>query len=97
VKHRNRKRPRTSFACADCGVCTLAIGEYYMVEDTLWEQAWAGRQRQGPELLCIGCLEARIGRSLVAGDFKRVPLNDPEGPEISTRMQDRLVADPPHG
>jgi hypothetical protein len=73
--------------CADCNVDTLAIGEYYMVRDEVWEQAWVGRrrrsgprhwslrhsrhkQRRGPrEILCVGCLEARIGRQLNRDDF----------------------------
>jgi hypothetical protein len=64
--------------CADCGVGTWTIGEYYMVHDEVWEQAWAGRRKAwhgkvpGQEILCIGCLEARIGRTLTYGDFTTV-------------------------
>jgi hypothetical protein len=79
------------FDCADCGINTNAIGEWYMVQDALWEQAWAGRQRQEKEFLCLGCLEGRIGRSLVASDFKDVPVNGPADPEISARMRNRLT------
>ena len=37
-----------------------------------WEQAWAGRRKSwhgavpGQEVLCIGCLEKRVGRTLIA-------------------------------
>jgi hypothetical protein len=55
--------------CADCGVGTGTLGEWYMVTDDVWEQAWCGRRKSwhgrvpGQEILCIGCLEARIGRT----------------------------------
>jgi hypothetical protein len=81
---------RNVFNCVDCGVDTLAIGEYYMVKDEVWEQAWVDRRRQrGPrhwslrrsrrkqrhgrrEILCIACLEVRIGRTLTRDDFAAV-------------------------
>jgi hypothetical protein len=62
--------------CRDCGVdttpCTGKRGcrhkkgrwELYLVHDELW--AAAGMQHG---YLCIGCLEARIGRRLVPQDF----------------------------
>jgi hypothetical protein len=31
-------------ACADCGIGTITAGEYYMVHDDVWEQAWAERE-----------------------------------------------------
>jgi hypothetical protein len=61
--------------CVDCGVGTLTLREWYMVKDEVWEQAWAGRRKSwyrdglGVEILCIGCLEQRIGRALMASDF----------------------------
>jgi hypothetical protein len=70
--------------CADCDVDTLAIGEYYMVLDEVWEQAWPGRRRHFStrhsrhkprrvrQFLCVGCLEARIGRQLNRDDFAAV-------------------------
>jgi hypothetical protein len=86
--------------CADCCVGTFTIGEYYIVKDDVWEQAWAGRrkswQRQvpGQEILCIGCLEQRLGRTLTKHDFDNVPINDPRiDPNKSARLLDRLTAD----
>ena len=46
------------FECAACGVNTLHINEYYMVTDEVWEAAWP----QDRGMLCIGCLENRLGR-----------------------------------
>lgn len=53
--------------CDDCAVNTLVNGETYMVADALWPPS-AG-------ILCVGCLEGRLGRLLQADDFKDVPLN----------------------
>jgi hypothetical protein len=82
--------------CVDCGVGTLTLGEWYMVKDDVWEQAWAGRRKSwhgkvaGVEVLCIGCLETRLGRTLTASDFTHWPINNPALPNTSTRLRDRL-------
>jgi hypothetical protein len=84
-------------ACADCGVGTIRLGEWYMVNDDVWEQAWCGRRKwwhalPGQEVLCIGCLERRLGRTLVAGDFiPDVPANDPNKRIMSERLRERLT------
>jgi hypothetical protein len=39
--------------------------EYYFVTDEIWKQAGAGKG-----MLCIGCLEERLGRQLRFNDFK---------------------------
>jgi hypothetical protein len=70
--------PVVRTACADCGIGTITAGEYYMVHDAVWEQAWVGRRKwwyrhvSGTEILCIGCLENRIGRKLTMADFTAV-------------------------
>ena len=46
------------FRCIDCNVHTRMIDEYYMVTDETW--AIAGMMCDGG-MLCIGCLEKRIG------------------------------------
>jgi hypothetical protein len=84
--------------CADCGVGTIRLGEWYMVNDDVWEQAWAGRRKSwqgrvpGTEILCIACLEQRLGRTLMACDFIDVEVNSPSKHNISERMRDRLSA-----
>ena len=92
--------PVVTTACADCGVGTISLGEWYMVNDDVWEQAWSdGRKawqvtERGPipgqEILCIGCLETRIGRTLMLSDFTDAPVNDPNKYDMSERMWDRL-------
>jgi hypothetical protein len=119
-------RDRDRLACADCGVSTRRMNEWYMVRDDVWEPGWAGRRKpeQPPpappfatcrlvtardgsvyrvlysrdsaqEILCIGCLEQRIGRTLMANDFIDAPVNDPNDPRngrVSERMCHRLSA-----
>lgn len=59
------------FVCKDCSANTLHIDEYYMLTDEVWASIY--KKRRG--MLCIGCVEARLGRKLVPEDFADVPLN----------------------
>ena len=82
--------------CCDCSLGTNVAREWYMVKPKVWELAWCGRRKSwhnvpGQSILCIGCLEQRIGRTLCAQDFANAVVNDPEG-DISDRMRDRLQA-----
>jgi hypothetical protein len=84
-------------SCADCSVGTIRAGEWYMVKNAVWEQAWADRRKpfhrvSGQEILCIGCLEQRLGRTLMACDFADAEVNDPNKNNISERMRTRLTA-----
>jgi hypothetical protein len=73
------------FLCVDCQEDTDKLNEYYMVRDTVWKQA------KGPAagMLCIGCLERRIGRRLRRADFLPCALNDGSFPQ-SRRLKARL-------
>lgn len=62
--------------CLDCGVDTMDLpfkldAEVYMVHDALWAQAVP----EHAGMLCIGCLENRLGRQLTPEDFADVPIN----------------------
>ena len=87
--------PSCGTNCVDCGVGTLTLGEWYMVKDDVWEKAWADRLKSwyrdglGVEILCIGCLEKRIGRTLTAIDFTDAPVNDLS--DNSARLRERLT------
>lgn len=76
------------FDCVDCGVDTH--NEYYMVRHHLWK--YAGDING---MLCIGCLEDRLGRTLTFKDFLECPLNDinrEEGQFFSShRCSERLL------
>jgi hypothetical protein len=64
----------TKAICADCGVDTIAIGDFYMVKDDIWRRARSIRRGKyeipGQQFLCIGCLEDRLGYT-AAGRIKR--------------------------
>jgi hypothetical protein len=86
--------------CCDCGLGTNVAREWYMVKPSVWTEAWAGRRKDwhnipGQAVLCVGCLEKRIGRTLCADDFADAVVNDPEG-DISNRLRQRLIATRSH-
>src|SRR5262245_46141152 len=96
-----KKWPVVISRCADCGVGTHSIDEYYMVKDHVWKEAWPGPIKSwhwvpGQQILCIGCLEQRLGRTLVRTDFADAPINDPSDPNISDRFRNRLTTDVCH-
>ena len=68
--------------CRDCSVDVIEIGEYYVVTDEVWPIEHDGG------VLCVGCVEARLGRELVARDFTDALLN--RLPGSSSRMRARL-------
>lgn len=95
-----RRRIRAFAPCRDCGQMTIwrdRPGENYMVSDEVWAAAGMDASHipddDAPDsehyYLCIGCLEARLGRELAAGDFTDVPLNRRTGTQ-TPRLRDRL-------
>ena len=75
--------------CQDCGLdttprpVTKGTWEWYMVLPEIWAQA--GMPPMVPnehgltdeEFLCLGCIEARLGRLLNASDFTSQRVNEP--------------------
>lgn len=62
---------RANFVCIDCkGDTHQTDKDYYMVEHHIWAKHGAG-----DKMLCIGCLEKRVGRLLEGEDFLECPLN----------------------
>lgn len=74
----------SSFYCVDCSEDTDKLDEYYMVHNDLWP---IGRNSG---MLCIGCLERRIGRKLTTEDFPFLPINHPSFFNQSDRLKNRL-------
>jgi hypothetical protein len=70
--------------CRDCRLHVGVANEWYMVHDEVWPLEPEGG------LLCIGCLEARIGRSLVSSDFTDCPANTEPTYRRSLRLRARL-------
>jgi hypothetical protein len=60
-----------------------------MVTDEVW--AMATEDTYSDIMLCIGCLENRIGDQLTASDFSNAPLNSINLILGSTRLQNRLT------
>lgn len=74
--------------CVDCGQHTDLLNEYYHVHNEVWAEA---RTDEAESMLCIGCLETRIGRQLTPADFSDAPINYPGFQKrISDRQADRL-------
>lgn len=84
-------------------------GEWYVVTDQVWRQAGMTDTRQwlsehpgapiGPagglnHYLCIGCLEARLGRRLAPADFPGLPINLADWHRKTARLADRLGGAP---
>ena len=79
----------SDFNCLDCSVSTLDNREYYMLEFNLWELI----NPKDSGMLCIGCVEKRLGRTLTSADFLDCPLNDMKREVIgyaSDRLYNRL-------
>jgi hypothetical protein len=80
--------------CLDCGADTTpcterddpipGTWEWYGVRTEVWR---AARMKPKGGYLCIGCLEKRLGRQLVAADFK-VPFDtdDLDTPRLADRV-----------
>jgi len=74
------------YACNDCGVNVVTIGEFYMLHPDIWEDQLG---LDWNDNLCIGCLEARIGRQVTFADMISIPSYSWMQPS-SDRLLDRL-------
>jgi hypothetical protein len=90
IKEReNIARARANSRCLDCRSETTFVKgnwEYYMIHNAIWLKA--NPQING--MLCIGCLENRIGRRLIPDDFTDAPVNQPHRSN-SKRLAARLA------
>src|SRR5262249_1672731 len=89
-KMKKPKKRYTELPCDDCGFHIVAGGEYCMINPNIWEKklglGWSDN-------LCIGCIEARLGRKLrVWRDFASLPQN-PGGFENSERYARRVLGE----
>lgn len=75
------------FRCKDCAIDTNVINEYYMVKDHIWR---AARMTTHGGMLCVGCLEGRLGRELHPSDFSGAPINGRSLTQQSERLYSRL-------
>ena len=84
------RKKRAKPICNDCGVNALKIGEYYMLKGELWEK----KLKLGwDDNLCIGCLEARLGRKVTIGDMAHLPAYSwmyPQSDRLTARIGPRV-------
>jgi hypothetical protein len=73
-----------------CHDCSHDFDEYFMVRHGIWA---ASGLRRG--LLCVGCLEKRIGRQLHSGDFDNYEVNI-DNSARSLRLRTRMKTPPPN-
>lgn len=81
----------SAWTCVDCDRSTRKLLEYYMVVDSVWAQVGS------PNMLCIGCLERRLGRPLTQSDMLSAPVNwTPHMPrsEQLTRILGNMIMTP---
>jgi hypothetical protein len=80
---------RRKFLCLDCRVDTGKLGEHYMLKDSTWYKLHNSNQG----MICIGCVEKRLGRKLTRIDFNDSHVNRPSpGKFFSARLMQRLSA-----
>lgn len=79
------------YNCHDCKLSTLYVGEYYMVHNELWDKAYP--EHDG--MLCIACLEKRVGRALTRDDFTDALVNwigglhNANSPLLTSRLEEK--------
>jgi hypothetical protein len=69
----------------DCGVDTDKNEEYYMLHHELWYSI----NRQFKGMLCLLCVERRLGRDLTSRDFLDAVINSLQArrcPELARRL-----------
>lgn len=77
---------RRKWICLDCKEDTGKMREHYFVKTEVWMQAFHSIRG----MLCIGCLEKRLGRILGPEDFTDAHINNPRLYQMSDRLRSRL-------
>jgi len=78
--------------CLDCGINTGPTQEYFMLRHELWRRLVARRDRG--RMLCLRCVELRLGRGLCGRDFLQVPINRMQA-SVCDALAQRLAAEVP--
>lgn len=77
---------RKKFLCLDCRIDTGKIHEHYMLVDTTWFSI----HNSDRGMICIGCIEKRLGRTLTSSDFNSSHVNNPRLYPMSARLLSRI-------
>lgn len=78
---------RRKFLCLDCKVDTGKAHEHYFINT----DTWLSVVDSPIGMLCVGCLEHRLGRELNSSDFPDVTINNPKFEPKSQRLMSRLA------
>jgi hypothetical protein len=79
---------RRRFVCLDCKMDTGQEREHYYLRLDVWLQAHNSKTG----MLCIGCVETRLGRTLTPADFTEASINNPKVVPMSARLLSRIAA-----
>lgn len=79
---------RRKFLCLDCKMDTGKALEHYYLRLDVWLQAHNSKTG----MLCIGCVENRLGRRLQSDDFTDASINNPKVVAMSDRLRSRIAA-----
>lgn len=63
---------RAKFICLDCEIDTGKSGDFYMLHDSVWLSVVP----ESLGMLCVRCVESRLGRELRPEDFNDSYIND---------------------
>jgi len=78
---------RKKWICLDCSQDTGRMNEHYFIQTETWLSVVGSKIG----MLCVGCLESRLGRKLLPKDFPDVTINNPKYGNKSQRLLDRLT------
>lgn len=78
-------RSKRKWNCVDCNRCTKL--EHYFVNSNVWFNL-AGMSEKG--MLCVDCIEKRIGRKLNSFDFTDAHINNPRTNAMTDKLRSRI-------
>lgn len=86
---RKLHKSKAKWDCVDCSQNTSY--EHYFATNEVWMKQ-AGMGEAG--MLCVGCLERRIGRRLEPTDFTDAHINNPKTHPMTMRLRARILGIP---
>lgn len=78
-------KSKRKWNCVDCDRCTKL--EHYFVKSEVWF-VLAGMPETG--MLCLDCIERRIGRELNSSDFTDAHINNPKTNSMTDKLRNRI-------
>lgn len=78
-------KSKAKWLCVDCKDHTK-YEHYFVTSDVWFNQA----KMSEAGMLCIGCLELRIKRTLTSSDFTSAHINNPKKYAMSDRLRSRI-------